>query len=337
MSGIKHRIAKIFPAANRLRQFIIEIWTNKKTSREYYEPSLLEKYNKERISNKNDRLIISMVDGGKYNPGLCDKLTGILSIYNLCKKYNFKYKIYWDYPFELADYLFPNKYDWSFNKQDLDFSSSSFPLTLDVCTDPLYGKTVDTLVFRKRTSKKFNQAHVYSNTIIGKENFRALFEELFQPSENLNKLLHFHLNNIGSRYVSVSLRFMELLGDFKDQEGVSMPLPEKEANELIEKCYSKLCEIIETLPTDYKVFVASDSINFLNHVSENPRVYTIPGEIVHVRYSGSEEAYMKTFLDLLMIRNAETQYLLKTGKMYNSGFPRFASWIGNNNFKLIDF
>ncbi len=46
---------------------------------------------------------------------------------------------------------------------------------------------------------------------------------------------------------------------------------------------------------------------------------------------------MKTFVDLMLLKEADTRYLLKTGKMYNSGFPRFASWIGNGKFNLIEF
>ncbi len=52
------------------------------------------------------------MDGGDFNPGLCDKIRGILSTYYITKKLGMDFEISWIFPFELEDYLIPNKLDW---------------------------------------------------------------------------------------------------------------------------------------------------------------------------------------------------------------------------------
>ena len=59
----------------------------------------------------------------------------------------------------------------------------------------------------------------------------------------------------------------------------------------------------------------------------------LPGEIGHSNYSHSEAAHMKTFLDFLMIANANKIYLARTSQMFKSGFARKASMVNNVQFE----
>ena len=104
--------------------------------------------------------------------------------------------------------------------------------------------------------------------------------------------------------MAASFRFLELLGDFKDSEGMDEMLPPREQKLLIEQCYIELKKFIDTLPEFYKILVTSDS---------------------------------ERFLDMFLLSGAESLVLFKTGKMYNSGFPRLASQIGNKHFKIHEF
>lgn len=141
---------------------------------------------------------------------------------------------------------------------------------------------------------------------------------------------------LGEHYVSVSARFLSLLGDFTDQVD-STPLPPDEQELLLQKCMCKIQGIIDKLPDNYKVFVASDSRKFLSRAAALPNVYVVDGEISHMGYSASDDAIMKTFVDLMLLRGAEKRYLLQSGDMFYSGFPRLASWIGNGKFQRIRF
>lgn len=304
----------------------------------YYEPQLLDRYNQTDCQSE-EKVCIYTVDGTDYNPGLCDRLRGILSIFYLCTKTNIPFKINWIYPFELTDYLIPNEYNWGIKPTDIKYCKNTKPIVIDYATYLLSQEFIDKITFKKRIQNSpYFQLHVYSNTIVKRSSFKGNFNKLFKPSQKLIEALSPHKIFLGENYISFSLRFMELLGDFKDQEGVSTPLSKEDQTKLIEKCADKLLSVLNEQPKGTKAFVASDSVTFINYISKrDSRIYVVPGEIVHIRYKGSEEAYLKTFVDLYLLKGATTQYLLKTGSMYNSGFPRFASWIGNNDFRLIEF
>ena len=89
----------------------------------------------------------------------------------------------------------------------------------------------------------------------------------------------------------------------------------------------------------YRLLVASDSISFLKKIEHFDFTYIIPGIPVHVDYAtdNSFELHKKTFIDFLMIANAKKIFLLQTGKMYKSNFPKSASYVNNVPFKLIRF
>ena len=81
--------------------------------------------------------------------------------------------------------------------------------------------------------------------------------------------------------------------------------------------------------------MASDSRKFLDMASQmDPRIYVTPGEVKHIDFSRGayDEAWMKTFVDQMLIMGAETVVRLRTGGMYPSGFPRFAAETGGARF-----
>lgn len=322
----------------RVYHSIKTAWMCKQNSAVFFEPQLMPRYNNP-ACEPGEKTCVYMVDGSDYNPGLCDKLRGILSLFYLCQKYKLTFKINWVFPFELIDYLQPNNYDWTIPQNEIAFSKNSRPVVIDHASYLLFQEGIDRITFIRRIlNSPYSQLHVYSNIIYQSHRFKESFNILFKASPQLSMALEKHKNELGNNYVSFSLRFMELLGDFKDQEGVSRPLSGKEQIELINNCASKLLDILNQQPKGTRAFVASDSKKFLDFIrNKDARIYIVDGEIVHMRYKGSESAYLKTFVDLFLIKDASTQYLLRTGLMYNSGFPRFASWIGNNNFKLIEF
>lgn len=53
-----------------------------------------------------------MIDGTMYHGGICDRFKGIISSYNYCRYVGKPFRIRYNFPFELTDYIVPNKYDW---------------------------------------------------------------------------------------------------------------------------------------------------------------------------------------------------------------------------------
>lgn len=176
--------------------------------------------------------------------------------------------------------------------------------------------------------------HIYSNAHFCSNHYAKLFNELFKPSQELQSLIDFHINAIGSKYVSATFRFQQLLGDFKEGDpNIYHILDDISKKQLIERCIDELLSSLKKLPLSYKMLVTSDSITFLEKVAKIERVYVVPGKVAHMNYTASDnKIFMKSFVDLFLLMNAETIMLYQTGEMYNSGFPRFAARLSKHKF-----
>ena len=214
-----------------------------------------------------NKCVIIMVDNTIYNPGLADKLRGILSIYSLCKEKHIDFKINWTYPFELTEYMLPNKINWIIEQEKIKYSLSDSKIVVIDTLPNIHASRqsiIDKKIFDDTVlNSQYLQYHIYTNSIIHTQAFPNLFRELFTPSEKLQSLIDLHHKNIGEKYVAASFRFLELLGDFKDSEGMDEMLPPREQKLLIEQCYIELKKFIDTLPEFYKILVTSDSERFL--------------------------------------------------------------------------
>lgn len=283
---------------------------------------------------KKDNKIIFMVDGRSIHGGLADRIKGMISIYYLCKKYHRNFKINFTYPFNLTDYLIPNKYNWKIEKDDICYNKK-YALPILINDFQLPANFHEFYFFKKILSNK--QLHIYSDSPIAWDNFSNLFNELFKPSERLQSDIDKITNDIGQAYISATFRFQALLGDF--DEGPKYPqLDKTEREPLIQKCILEI-EKLHKKNKNLKILVTSDSITFLNRVNEKEYVYTIPGNIVHMDYTEGESfgIYEKSFLDFYMIAYAKESYLFQTGKMYRSGFAKVASKVNNHPYFEIIF
>lgn len=298
-------------------------------------------------NNPNTRqyqtVVVSMVDGLVLHGGLTDRLRGILYTYKWCKKNNIDFRINFTDPFPLETFLVPNSYDWRLKQNELSKSSSdSHPLYVDVMGmhpwEP-YMRNSYFSIAMKRLLNNYKQVHVYTNlTGIEKEEYTILFNELFKPSSLLDKAIKNCQQSMKGRiYISISFRFLELLGDFVD-DGSRNPLPEGEREQLIEKCIHQIEIIRRKAPHHEMVVVTSDSSTFISRVSDLPYVYIIPGTIGHMTFAGSNlDIHLKTFLDYYIIANAQKAYMARTGNMYRSGFASHAAMITGIPFEEIVF
>lgn len=292
------------------------------------------------IINCNKRAIC--IYDGKINiGGLADRLRGIISIYEVCKELNIEFKIRFIAPFNLTEFLIPNKINWQIENSELNYNKH---ITNVCCIATFSGSSHESEKqkqwFRKEFNKKYKEFHVRTNAIFSYGgNYSALFNELFKPSPRLLSSIEKQKALLGTNYISTSFRFMNLLNDFNETVELHSKLTKEEQNELIVKNIEQL-QILHSKYPGKRILVNSDSTTFLQTAAKLDYVYTIPGNITHIDSKNNNdeyETYEKTFLDFFMIANAEKIYLLRTGQMYNSGYPFAASKVYNKPFEKIEF
>lgn len=291
--------------------------------------SLQHRY-KENLLSKSTDGIVYMADGCIIHGGLSDRLRGMVSLYAYCREQGIRFYIHHTSPFELVDYLEPNEYDWLLNKKNLSFDRSiSKPLVMRSVSEDC------DRYFEKRLSANYDsqQLHVYSNVTYRVSTFAKDFNTLFKPSRPLQNIIDQVLLQIGENYVSVTFRFQQLLGDFK--EGKYKTLDDLSKQQLINKCLLAIEQVYKSNNVD-TILVTSDSKTFLEKAQQTfEYVAIIPGEVKHIDYTDEKQnlAYIKSFADLFVISKAKKVYSYSTGEMYSeSTFAETGALIGGNEY-----
>lgn len=290
--------------------------------------------------NNDKKKIIYVCDGFKNHGGITDRFKGLITTYSEAKRLNIPFYIYWNSPFELSNFLIPNtSNDWRINKNRIHFNYCfSFPFILDI--SPMHYKNLIKKYLFRYVLKDKRDILVYSNLMHEKKNRAILFNELFRPSEHLQKAIDKHLRNIAGKYYSITFRFGNYFGDFKDN--VSFPHSENDKEILLKKNIIELTKVIQSIPKEYKILITSDSLYFLQKTKKiDKRIYIIEQELMHIDFydnkKASKNTWLKTFLDFYLLMNAEKLIQFKTDEMYNSSFPRFAAEICKKPYYLHEF
>lgn len=288
------------------------------------------------MSTSKDRIVVLMNDGKRLPGGMADRLQAIISFYSICREKNIRFALNFTFPFEIEKYLVPNTYDWRLKAGELSFNSKeSTPIFTD--NIGIHGEREiqwEKNYARKQLKRVCQQLHVYSSFDFVADDFSKLFHELFKPSPLLEDALNSYREFLGKNYISVSTRFMELLGDFHEPKAMTR-LSRQEQDCLIDKCLRQLLKLHQENPGK-RVLVTSDSQRFLNTCSALPWVYTVEGEIAHSDTADTDN-HLKTFLDFWLISEAESVYQLRTDKMYGGNFSKKAALAGDRPYKLIEF
>lgn len=282
---------------------------------------------------------VSVFCGNTAHGGLVDRLRGAVSVYKICKETGRDFKIYFVHPFPLTDYLVPDKYDWTVTPGGISFyKDDSERIVLDTAVNSLWERRWQKGYLTRRLVGTDRQAHVYTNASFCYDyDFGQLFNELFRPAEALRKHIDGLKSKIGGRYVSVSARFLNLLGDF-NEENYSEPLHPDGQGELVDGCISRIEELHERY-ADCRILVCSDSTGFLKRADELEYTFVIPGTVSHIDNDRphSYGYYEKTFLDFFTIADAERVFLLKERRMMDSGFPYAAALLKGKEYEVIRF
>lgn len=290
--------------------------------------------------------LVAMANTLVHNGGLGDRIHGFISLYMFCKKYGYEFKINNCDTFRLSSYFEPNEVDWDVNPNDIIYDLNVAEPVHMACTFRKYKGTPEQeacfmnryLRWRIRQNPQ-KEMHVYTNEhwACTPEVYSHCFHKLFKPSKALLEAINREKNRIGGSYISVTLRFQNLLGDF--YEGKYPTLPQEKQDNLKKKVLDKIRELHSQQPENTKILVTSDSRSFLDYLQQESYVYTIPGRIVHMSYSDDKdfEVHLKSFVDLMMLADADKLYLLITGPMFHSGFAESASFINNRPYEVITF
>lgn len=274
-----------------------------------------------------------------FSGGLSDRLRGIISIYEECKRQNLPFKIVFE-PLHLQDYLLPNQYNWQIDLEDICWDTMKvYPCTLLTYNNNLENSAqikAQKNTLRYYMNKPYKQIHIYSNMAIADNMFSKSFKELFRPSERLQQHIDFHLTQLGGekQYISLTFRFRQLLGDFKEG-GDILPISERET--YIQRCIRGIKSLHTQYP-DERVLVTSDSKTFLDQLSNLDYVYVIPGTVVHMGFTfdASQDTYMKSFVDYFMLSNAKKVFQMTDKKLFQSGFPKRAAMLNNVPYEEIE-
>lgn len=346
---IKFLITRMFYKVNKFKKeilhFLIGDWYYFLYDEQKHEKALIRKCYNEFSSNKLiSKTVIFMANGFCNHAGLCDRFKGMTTLYGWCKENKIDFRIYHIYPFNLNDYIIPNLYDWQISDEQISYNKNQ--VSVNHCMlNQLVKKQIQSgeiaslehkWFIRRLFNSNKKQLHFYTNMYPESDLlFGKYFKELFKPAPRVEDEISNHLKQIGQEYISVSFRFMQLLGDFKDCDGNILLDDQQEL--LIHKSINILYYIKEQNPDVERMLVTADSIKFLQAARHLPFVYIIKGEIGHINFIHSDEVNMKTFLDFYMIANAKKIYLAKSGEMYNSDFARRASMIYEKPFKIVDY
>ncbi len=181
--------------------------------------------------------------------------------------------------------------------------------------------------------------HIACNSSECADNYSKLFHELFKPSDLLAEQLSIHTNLLGgkNKYISISFRFQNLLGEFEEANSTSLKTGLQTL--LIKKCLETIYKLKEEHPDLDKILITSDSNLFRKLVTKTydfVYTYVLPEEVGHIDYAAAGKVKELTaFLDMFLIAGAKKAYQVRSNDMYNSDFPKMAAKINNVPYEMI--
>jgi hypothetical protein len=288
-----------------------------------------------RFSKSNHTTIIICFDGVVSHGGLLDRLKGVISFYEVAKIKNVDFKIHFNHPFHLSDFLESNEVNWQienlkFNplQDEVLYLMNNFhvnPLELIHPTKKKSYFVYCNIDYLKTIHSQFSEVE---NSNLWRNNYQQLFKESLLLKESIANLPQV-------KNIVCHTRFTTLMGDFADTTSIVLNHDEKEI--LVNKILERLNEIHKQ-NENTTIYVLSDSVVFLNIIKEKTNFKTLSGTPKHVDVkssSSSLEEHLKTFTDFYFMSKSEHVFLLKIDTMYNSSFSSYAAIIGNKPFTII--
>lgn len=288
-------------------------------------------YRKLRFNHAKNKGIFYMVfEPFRGHPGLADRLKAIISTYNIAKANGYDFKIFFETPFHLSDYLTPKK-DWVANLNELEYSISDTRIYHEVS----WKDKIDL-----KPNKQYH-CYLYSGNLMPRVfphtqyKWCDLFHELFIPSEKLQSAYK-GLNIPPRTYVSIHIRFVNALEQFENTYYKNHLKTQEERDVLISRCKEGILRVIDE-HRNTPVYVFSDSKVFLNSVNDLP-IHTLDSSAIqHASVTNGGDSTLKTFLDLYVMSQSQAIYRFCAPEIYSiSHYALLAATIGDIPFYDFD-
>ena len=293
--------------------------------------------NENRDDSESRQTLIFMADGKWMHGGLTDRLRGMTSAYKFAKEHNLDFKIYHTSPFELQEILQPNIVNWVIGEKEISRNCEVAKPVL------LYREDFNNdSALERQLDSSHKQFHLYSCVDTVGEEFPKYFNELFKPSPILEQELLHYRESLGESYTSISFRFQNKLGDFK--EFTFKELSEKGKRKLMSAAINVLRKEMPhhhpLVNETSKILVTADSPTFLAEVEKMPNVITVKGKSIHIDFNNSKNAtdYLKAFTEFFLISRASKAKLYRNRKYktYPSNFPKYAALLGYVPYEIVE-
>jgi hypothetical protein len=305
---------------------------------------LFEHRLKRKYKNNNQELILSglicIFDKKFQHGGLVDKIKGIVSGYYLAKIANIDFYIYFSNPQNPLISIINNSIvNVITDKSQLSFSKKySTPILWYNYMPRSYRN-----ILRRLKSK--NQIHFYCNVnilpvfITESTTFIDKWSNLFHQIFKIDSFYISKSNFIDNKYIGVHFRFMDLFGDFTDLNFSNYT--EEYRSLCLEWCINTLQNLVNKYK-DYKFLIVSDSKYFLDYcnkisfISVNKDRFIIENrQIGHIYIDQRIEIFEKAVSDFISLSLCNKIFQVRYGKMHNSDFSRYASYVKKVDFELI--
>lgn len=295
----------------------------------------LKRYTLFRTAAPPPSFFLVLIDGRNFHGGFADRMKGIVSCFAFCLQRQIPFRIHYTFPFALTDFLIPNSYDWTLQKDE--------PIAKHI-TDVTYLNLVgsDSIQRLTRLKKRKTQVHCYANRDVlealnthynARHTWGDLFRQLFRPAPVLERELSEKRSLLPSGYIGVAFRFQNLLGDFEEYKVAA--LPEAEQQVLMELCRNFLIRFQQQ--HNVPVLVTSDSYRFSRSLAGIGQIYCFPAQNHHLDHQTkkSAETYLKSFTDFFLLSDSRKVYAAGTEKMYRTEFPMYAARLNGLPFERI--
>ena len=276
---------------------------------------------------KQHDIFFMVFDPERGHPGLADRLKAVISTYNIAKKNHYRFKLYFETPFRLSDYLAP-QFNWEAHPADLEFSLLDTKL-FNECNWHNRNRLV---------SHKQYHCYQYSGNVMPRMfadtgyKWADLFRELFRPSDMLEAAYR-KLWIEPKSYVACHLWFVNALEKFEDTFFDNHLDTEAAREALIARCKEGIREVQKANP-GMDVYVFSDSKCFLDCVDGMNGVKVLEhSHIGHISNQNTEASHLKTFLDIYVMSQGRAVYRFSAPELYSiSHYALLAATIGDIPF-----
>jgi hypothetical protein len=267
--------------------------------------------------------VFFIIDSKNEHPGLTDRLKPTIFISYIARLNDFGFKIIFDHPFLLSDFLNENEINWKATYEDLSFSvKNSRIIAYDGNKKiPLLDKRIKQYhIYIYNEGNLFLKNNILNWTIL----WGGIFNSLFKPSVSLTTEIK-NTNFEKGNYIAVHFRFVNALDSF--EQGYFNSLNHSDGEKLIERCLKMLFKLKEE-SEGREILIFSDSQRFIGIAKENG-FSTLSGKIGHISFSGNDSnVAFKTFVDFYMMARASQVYRTHAPEMYKSAFCYYAALTG---------